>query len=388
MIPQFEKDGNLPKGIHLCSGSEFIDQFCFNEYRKGLTKSIADIFDWSFVKYATRIFIGGSFVTNNPEPNDIDCLVVFYDDNSIPHRSEMLTIASTKFDIQCCSEQSPEIIDNFLYLFMHSRIMNEVGVIEVDLRGSGNKWEIRHYPDEDTYKIIQRAYINRHYVDHYKPNGVVVTVHGLLSTAKWNTEIAPAVTSQNWIFAPYVYDDNTPDLLVNPKKRAYVVDAFREWLYDINQRYHEAPVSVIAHSFGTYIIGAYVNGFEEFLPVQLNCIILTGSILSTQYDWDKHRGAKIARVLNEIAPNDQWVKHMPKLQWIDKDPLFGNSGVEGFTNKSSILTERKSDIFDHNNVIKRDVIEKYWLPFLMTNRNASYIEGYEYVFRKRLEGTI
>lgn len=382
MIPQFREDGLLPPGIHLCSGSSFIDYFCFNEYRNCLSKSIADIFDWAVVKYATRVFVGGSFVSNRPEPHDIDCLIVFYNEESIPHKSEMLTIVSTRIDIQFCSEQHPELIDSFLYLFMHSRIMDEVGVIEIDLHSRGSKWEIRHYPDDDTYEIVKRAYINRFYVDHYDPNGILVTIHGMLSSAKWNMEIAPIASGQNWIFAPYVYDTNSADLLINAKKRKHVVDQFREWLYDIHRRYEPAPVSVIAHSFGTYIIASYVSGFEEFSPVQLNCIILTGSIVTSKFDWESHRGPKVARVLNEIAPNDQWVKHMPKLQWLDADPLFGNSGVQGFDKKSEIVTERASEIFDHNNVIKRDVIERYWLPFLMANRDASRIEGMEYVVRK------
>lgn len=386
MIPEFGNNGKLPKGIHLSSGAEFIDKFCFNDYRKGLTKSISDIFDWAYVKCATRIFIGGSFVTRNDEPNDFDCLIIFYDECDIPHKSEMLTIASTKVDIQFCSEKEPKLIDSFLYLFMHSRIRDEIGIVEIDLHSKGSKWEIRHYPDEESYEIIKRAYINRHFVDHYEPNGILVTVHGLLSNAKWNMEISPIASSQNWIVAPYVYENNTPDLLVNSKKRASCINDFREWLYDIHERYDNAPVSVIAHSFGTYIVGSYINGFDEYSPVQLNCAILTGSILTSNFNWEKHKGAKIARVLNEVAPNDQWVVHMPKLKWLDNDPLFGNSGVTGFETKSSILTERRCEIFDHNNVIKRDVIEKYWLPFLMANRNAARVEGNEYVLRKVFDG--
>ncbi|MFZ1290591.1 MAG: hypothetical protein WAR79_10900 [Melioribacteraceae bacterium] len=88
------------------------------------------------------------------------------------------------------------------------------------------------------------------------------------------------------------------------------------------------------------------------------------------FDWEIHRGVKIARVRNEIAPNDQWVKHMPKVKWLDKDSLFGKSGVIGFSKKSEILFESSNDIFEHNNVIKRDVIERYWFPYLNVNKDA------------------
>jgi hypothetical protein len=314
-------------------------------------------------------------VSKIAEPNDVDCLIVFYDETGIPHKTEMVTIDSTKIDIQFCCEKNAELLDTFLYLFMHSRSMDETGVVQIDLYGQEKKWEIRHYPDDSSYEIIKRVYIDRHFVDHYSPNGLLITIHGLLSTAKWNKEIAPIVSSQNWIFAPYIYEDATPDLLINPKKRASIVNEFREWIYDIYRRYDDTHISILAHSFGTYILGSYITGFSEFLPINMiNCIILTGSILTPNFDWEAQRGKKVARVLNEVAPNDQWVKHMPKVQWIDKDPLFGNSGVVGFEGKSEILTERSSNIFDHNNVIKRDVIENYWLPFLMANRNAAWEE--------------
>ncbi|WP_342404252.1 hypothetical protein [Brevibacillus sp. FSL K6-2834] len=93
----------------------------------------------------------------------------------------------------------------------------------------------------------------------------------------------------------------------------------------------------------------------------------------------------VARVLNEIAPNDEWVRHMPE-NFIKRifpfDPLFGRSGVDGFNYSSPILTQSRNSIFTHNNVIKRDVIEKKWIPFLNANKEAYYFEGMEYSIRK------
>lgn len=350
MIPKLNDNGKLPPGEHLCTANEFLDVFLFNDYRKALEKSLADIFDWAVNRGAVYLFIGGSFVSSTAEPNDIDCLIIFPDDSSIPHRTELLTILSTKIDIQFCSQQHPELIDNFIYLFEHSRQMHEVGVIQVDLYSTKEKWKVRYHPTDPDYEIVKRAYINRHFVDHHEATGVLVTIHGLSSSGTWNSQIAPVASSQNCIFAPFVFKNSNIKLLFSKRERKKVVENFREWLYDIHQRYNY-PVSVIAHSFGTYIIGSYIMGFEEFLPVEINTVILTGSILTSKYDWEKYRGAKIARVFNEIAPNDQWVKYMPIINFIKQDPLFGNSGLVGFDNKSVIVTERKSDIFDHNNVI-------------------------------------
>jgi len=151
------------------------------------------------------------------------------------------------------------------------------------------------------------------------------------------------------------------------------VDRFRDWIFNISESY-AGEISVIAHSFGTYILGAYMDGFD-IPPVQFNSIILTGSILKRDYDWNAARAIKVCRVLNEIAPNDQWVSWMPNENWIGKDKLFGSSGVDGFSLESEILTESHNKIFEHNNVIKRDVVTQKWMPFLNANRDA---HGFEY----------
>lgn len=160
------------------------------------------------------------------------------------------------------------------------------------------------------------------------------------------------------------------------------MDNFRRWIYDLQKRFQQQFISVVAHSFGTYILAKYICGFGDILPINLNAAILTGSILDAEFDWESHRGTKIGRVLNEVAPNDQWVKHMPKLKWIHSDPLYGNSGVVGFKKPCDIVDQVSNDIFDHNNVIKRDVIERHWMPFLMANREVRLIEGYKCVGRK------
>ena len=366
----------------MSSGTDLLDKFLFNEYRKGFWGALVNILDWAKDKHASTIFVGGSFVTNAEKPHDLDCLVVFPHEDAIPHKSELLTIESTQLDLQFCAQSDSKLLDTFLYLFTHTRGREPVGIVQVDLYGAEKPWQTIFYPDDDDYEIIKRAYINRHYVDHYKPNGVLVSIHGLLSRASWNAEIAPIASSQNWVFAPFLYDDvNTPALLINEAKAKQVIERFRKWIYDIQCRY-EYNISVIAHSFGTYILARYISGFGEFLPIRLNAAIFTGSILSADFDWENHRGVRIGQVLNEIAPNDQWVKHMPKLKWIYSDPLYGNSGVVGFKKPCEIVVQMTNDIFDHNNVIKRDVIERHWMPFLMANRDAYSLEGNKYTLDK------
>lgn len=156
-------------------------------------------------------FLGESFVTNKSDPGDMDCIIVFNKDNDVPSRTEELLAEQTRLD-------------------------------------------------------------NIHEVNDHQ--GVLVTIHGLLSQGKWNAEIAPIASSQGWIFAPYIYEGNTPDLIINSKKRQMVLDNFRGWIYDLQERYPNYKISVIAYSYGSHIIASYIEGFEEFVSVFLIVLFL------------------------------------------------------------------------------------------------------------------
>lgn len=387
-IPDFDPNGRLPGGIHICSGQEFINRFCSDDNRRQFTKPISDILDFAKDRYAVHIFVGGSFITNKEKPNDIDCLIVFKEDKYIPFHTEKVSISGLRFDILYASLESRNLIDSYLKLFSSGRHNTEiVGVIQIDLYDQNQKWEIQHQPDETSYEIIKRVYNDRSLIDINEKAGILVSIHGLSSRAEWNMDIAPISSSQGWIFAPYIYQTNKPDLLFSKDKRAKVVDDFREWVYNIQTR-HNSNVSIIAHSFGTYIIAAYLTGFdeEECPPVCFNSIILTGSILHSDFDWEKYRGLSVGSVYNMIAPNDEYVKYMPETElkkYIGMSPLFGKAGVDGFTSKTPMLTQSRNAIFSHTNTIKRDIIETKWMPFLNANRNAMQIEMIDYLVRRR-----
>ena len=361
--------GKLDKGIHKCTGQEFIKVFCNNDYRKKFNKAVTDIFDYALQTNVQYLFIGGSFITNEKEPSDIDCLLVYKELSHIPRESERLVVGGIYLDIMFTSLDNKEIVDSYIHLFTHSRFGQELGVVQVELHEKNEKWEIVH-PGLKKFEIIKAAYINRSFIRVKEPTGILVTVHGLLSTGEWNKEIAPIASSQGWTVAPYIYKGNTPDLLVRSNKRKEIVDNFREWIFELRNRF-DGDMSVIAHSFGTYIIGSYLKGFED-PPVNFNNIILTGSILNSDYDWESLRGKSVGKILNEIAPEDEYVRYLPERykRVLKIDSSMGRSGTEGFKQESPMIVQSTNSIFTHNNVIKRDVISHKWMPFLDANRNS------------------
>jgi alpha-beta hydrolase superfamily lysophospholipase len=170
------------------------------------------------------------------------------------------------------------------------------------------------------------------------------------------------------VVAPFLYGYRSGQLLLNLRHRIGIINDFRHWLDGVVVE-EDLPVSVIAHSFGTYIAVKYLLGFEE-PPHRFNAVILTGCILNCQFDWSAELSGKVGRVLHERAPEDPWVRRMAIGKVLTRDRLFGDAGARGFSTLPPFVEERTSILFDHTNVIAADVVRGRWLPFLNAHSRA------------------
>ena len=375
-IPEFDNQGRLPPGIHQCTGNEFISRFCAEGVRSEYVKTMREVFDYAGSRNIGRVFVGGSFVTSADNPRDIDIVIACRDRNDIPSRVERLELTGRRLDVMFASEDDPNILDAYINLLSRGRFNDARGVVEVSIDEHGERWQITHSHEDDDYEVIRRAYIDREVIDLEEPTGLLITVHGILSNGGWNTHVAPVASSQGWIVAPFFYGFEWPTVMFCPKRRRQIVDEFREWLNMVSHNYGSnadghIEVSAIAHSFGTYLLGAYIDGFDD-PPVAFDSIILAGCILSEDFDWNSCAGRKVGKVRNEVAPNDPIARWMKARSFVPfgRDKLFGLASSKKFSQECSILEQPENEIFDHNNVIRQDVLRTQWMPFLNANKGA------------------
>ena len=77
MIPPFEDNGYLPPGIHRATLDEIETRFAHeSELRQVQIESLRWLVDLAKRAGVERIVINGSFVTDIPEPNDVDCVLL------------------------------------------------------------------------------------------------------------------------------------------------------------------------------------------------------------------------------------------------------------------------------------------------------------------------
>jgi hypothetical protein len=77
MIPDFDEHGYLPPGLHRASLDEIEDRFGRqSEIRRVQMASLRWLVDLAVRVGVYRLVINGSFVTDELEPNDVDCVLL------------------------------------------------------------------------------------------------------------------------------------------------------------------------------------------------------------------------------------------------------------------------------------------------------------------------
>lgn len=97
---------------------------------------------------------------------------------------------------------------------------------------------------------------------------------------------------------------------------------------------------VVAHSFGTYLVGSALSQFDD---VRFDRVVLVGCVLPRRYPWavvSKGKPDAVTSVRNETGKRDIVVKLVGAVKWLVRD--LGNAGVKGFVGADVMHNETGS----------------------------------------------
>ena len=160
---------------------------------------------------------------------------------------------------------------------------------------------------------------------------IVFTLHGIRTHAVWQRAFAEVAANANWRCRLDRWNFGYFSLLrfLLPRQRRTRVEWFRKTYRDEVQdrdlQLDESnPPCIVAHSFGTYILG---NALLSYDYLRFDEIILCGSILPTNFPWHEliDRG-QVQAVRNEYGTRDFWTGIV---SWFVRGA--GPSGIHGFT---------------------------------------------------------
>lgn len=188
----------------------------------------------------------------------------------------------------------------------------------------------------------------------------VLLIHGIRTQAEWAQRAASVLESDPTIrvvFVRYEFFDSVRFLLPIPGLRRKPIRRVLAILRDELSRRPE-KLSIIAHSFGTYIVSRIL---EEEPDIEIYRLVLCGSIIPDSYQWERYK-YRIGRdregdyaIVNDCGISDVWPV-FSKYVW-----GCGSSGRFGFGHGR---VKDRFHPFGHSGFFDEAVIRKYWLSFL------------------------
>lgn len=173
---------------------------------------------------------------------------------------------------------------------------------------------------------------------------VVVTIHGIRTRGVWQKKITPYLARHGLV--PYHIDYGWFPAIwffFGPLRERRL-GAVREELRNLLAQVGAGRVSIIAHSFGTYL--AMESLLRENGGLRYDRVVLTGSIVPLDFDWKSifDRGWVIA-ARNERSTGDNvvrlahWVSNNSLMRWLAGGLRAGRSGAEPFCPTSPQLLD-------------------------------------------------
>jgi len=185
---------------------------------------------------------------------------------------------------------------------------------------------------------------------------LVISLHGIRTRGAWQKTVNSDLQKHGFRHELLDYGYFGVLQLVLPWRRARKIDWFRHEYEKLVRETGLVP-SVIAHSFGTYIVA---KAIEKYTEVRFDRVIFSGSIVRRDFDWDSVvRNGQVRAVLNEYGGKDMWVK---LAEWFIAD--VGASGAFGFECSVPCVYQRLRPSFRHSDYFYPLNYTENWLPFL------------------------
>lgn len=194
--------------------------------------------------------------------------------------------------------------------------------------------------------------------DQPKASMVVITLHGIKTRGAWQKDLVPILHDAGYKSVPLDYDYFLALKMIMPGQRRKKVDWFRDEYERVCDRERVDRPSIIAHSFGTYLVA---RAMQKYRPVKFDRVILCGSIVQREYPWSSIvRNEQAVAVMNDFGRMDFWAGIVA---WAVSDA--GQSGRHGFNDLSDGKVEQVDNPeFRHGDYFSIGNYKESWIPFL------------------------
>ncbi len=185
---------------------------------------------------------------------------------------------------------------------------------------------------------------------------IVLLVHGIRDYALWSNEISATLRRHDLTPQPVNYGrfDLFRFLLPLPFFRKRALSEVRRQLDIVREDHPGATISIIAHSFGTWLVA---NMLADGFDLKLHRIIFCGSVVPYNFRFELCSKSFTEDILNEVGDRDAWPALAQSITW-----GYGAGGTYGF--RRPRVRDRWHRDAGHGYFLNSSFCEKYWVPFL------------------------
>jgi O-acetyl-ADP-ribose deacetylase (regulator of RNase III) len=197
----------------------------------------------------------------------------------------------------------------------------------------------------------------------------VFMVHGIRTAGDWMESVGrilhAADLSVNPVPVGYKFFDVFSFLFPFPFIRNRLITRIGKELVRVHGLDTTKKLSIIAHSFGTFLVA---NALKRNPAVKVNCIVLCGSVVPFDFDWQK-----LDPQLRDIDPNYPGFRVLNDCGWRDIWPVFaetitwgfGSTGRFGF--QSGLAKDRYHNL-KHSDFFAEQFVKDFWMPVIVEGR--------------------
>jgi hypothetical protein len=185
--------------------------------------------------------------------------------------------------------------------------------------------------------------------------GSVILVHGIRTHADWYRDVRDTLTEDGYRvhLTNYGRFDLFRFLLPTDYFRHKVKNKIYRQLRAAIKNDASAEYSIIAHSFGTFIVS---NILKDEFDIQIDKVIFAGSVVKYDFPFEQFSDRFQGEILNEVGTYDPWPVIAESVT-----TGYGSAGTFGF--KRPPVVDRWH-VGGHSHVLKAEHCREYWLPFL------------------------
>jgi tetratricopeptide (TPR) repeat protein len=196
---------------------------------------------------------------------------------------------------------------------------------------------------------------------------LVITVHGIRTAGDWQALLEKMLKedrSEAIEVVPYKYNYFSALAFLFPLLRWIAARRFRARLLSELEKHPDARVDIVAHSFGTYLVGQAIRSIPR--PRGIHTIILAGSVLKPSFPWHLYaRAGQVGRVVNECGIKDSIL--VLSQGFVLGMGMAGRVGFIGLMDEQLVNRYHPfghSGYFLHDGHLCGDFMRARWLPLL------------------------